>query len=170
MLAHWIGAAVGDATFFATSFHLYSRHEARAGEIVKYFPDATWYDYGSTSPMFATDFEAFDAMLATWFEVEARLRTSPETADAAIDRFPDPLYRQFLAMLQLYNGIKLGWEDRQIASYSARLPENDLTAAAYEYVSRQRPSAISTIDNHPTIRQWLTTCLQRSKTADLESA
>lgn len=158
MLAHWIGAEVGDATFLASSFHLYTHHEARAGDMVKSFPDTTWYDYGATAPKFATEFEKFDDMLERWFAIESRLRAVPEACDAEISRFPDPLYRQFLAMLQLYNGMKRKWNDHQVAQCLMQLPENDLTAAAYEYISRQRPSVMPRIDAHPTIHRWLAAC------------
>src|SRR5438477_240992 len=45
MLAHWLGATVGPATYLATSFHLYEIHVADAEQIVSRFHGVTAYDY-----------------------------------------------------------------------------------------------------------------------------
>ncbi len=155
MLACRVGAEVGDVTYLATSFHVYAHHEERAREIATAFPGKTWYDMGQAGPYFTTAWEDFDAMLDTWFAIEARLRTTPEDADDDVARFPDPLFGQFLALLQLYNGLKCGWDDTRVASYLSRLPENDLTASAYEFLSRTHPAALAVATGHSTIRKWL---------------
>lgn len=164
MLAHWIGVEVGDVTFFAGSFHVYMRHHDRAMTIVRAFPGRTWYEAGNPAPRFATSMDRFDRMLERWFTIESTLRIAPHSADHAIAHFPDPLFRQFLTMLQLYNGLLNGWEGTRLAHYLAAMPENDLTAAAYEYLARARPEVIEG-SVHPAIHSWLTTYSRSRKTA-----
>lgn len=162
VLAHWAGVSVGDTTFFAGSFHVYERHHGRAEAIVQAFPNTTWYEMGSASPHFMTTPNNFDKMLKKWFAIESMVRVTPRRANDKISRFPDPLFRQFLALLQIYNGLLQGWDDICLADYLSQLPENDLTAAASEYLNRKRPAILHYTTGHPTIKYWLSTQQQKS--------
>lgn len=139
LMAHWTGVAVGDVTYLASSYHLYEdRHAKRARRIVDDFPGVTCYEVGLSSPRFATPWEAFDEVLERWFELESRMRAAPESVDADVAGFPDPLFGHFLALVQLYRGLSAGWSDAELDARLAALPATDLTAAAYEYVLRQK--------------------------------
>ena len=76
-MAFWIGGKVGDATFFATSYHIYSRHYSRARNIVSWFHGLTPYEFDIASPRFATAWADFPAAMADWFEIEERILSRP---------------------------------------------------------------------------------------------
>lgn len=159
MLAYWTGVSVGTATFFISSLHLYSRHERRAPEIVQRFPDVTCYEAGIHSVSFGTQFSDFDKALDDWFALEALIRKHPEHARTAVEAYPDPLFRHFLALLRIYVGAR-SWPSDVVNSELAALPETDLTLAAYEYFSRDTRFAVAPdAAKHPRlVRYWDVFC------------
>ena len=154
LMATWLNVDVGEITFFASSFHLYEQHKQRARAIVEQFPGITCYEYGIGSPRFQTKWDDFDELLRQWFILESGVQTSPESLDDAVFGFPDPLLRNFLLLIQLYHGAKLGWPIERIDERLAALPEVDLTLAAYEFFHRKQPLLPEKIP-HPAIsRYW----------------
>lgn len=138
LMAYWLGVAVGDMTFFVSSFHLYLRHERRAQLILNHFPKTTCYESGVTAMPFQTSWVDFDRVVHEWFSIESDARIAPDRLDARISTLPDPLLRHFLQLIQLYNGAKVGWDLAELDARLAELPETDLTAAAYEHFHRDR--------------------------------
>jgi thymidylate synthase len=154
LMATWLNVNAGEITFFASSFHLYEYHEQRAHTIVEQFPGITCYEYGIDSPRFQTTWDDFDELLRQWFILESGVQTSPESLDDAVLGFPDPLLRNFLLLIQLYHGARLGWSIEHIDERLAALPEADLTLAAYEFFHRKQPLLPEKIP-HPAIsRYW----------------
>lgn len=96
-VAHWVGAAPGKAHYFIGSLHLYERHFHRAARILEQ-STATRPVEGPRSAI-TTAFEDFDEMLSSWFGLEAAIRSGVNVADE-VNAFPDPLFRDFLRMLQ----------------------------------------------------------------------
>src|SRR5260370_19833910 len=107
LMATWLNVDVGEITFFASSFHLYERHEQRARAIVEQFPGITCSNYAIHSPPFQTKWDDFDELLRQWFILESGMQTSPESFDDAVLGFPDPLLRHFLLLIQVYHGARL---------------------------------------------------------------
>jgi thymidylate synthase len=154
LMANWLHVGVGELTFFASSFHLYEHHKQRAHAIVEQFPGVTCYDYGIDAPRFQTEWDDFDELLRQWFALEARIRISPEALDDAILRFSDPLLRQFLFLIQLYNGAQRGWPIEHIDERLAMLSETDLTVAAYEFFHRKQPLSFEKILQPAIAHYW----------------
>ncbi|HEU5383927.1 MAG TPA: thymidylate synthase [Ktedonobacteraceae bacterium] len=154
LMATWLNVDVGEATFLASSFHLYERHRQRAQSIIEQFPGTTCYDYGIYSPRFQTRWEDFGELLRYWFSLESGVRFSPDSLDDAVLGFPDPLLRHFLILIQLYHGARIGWSIEYIDERLALLPEADLTIAAYEFFHRKQLLLPDNIP-HPAIsRYW----------------
>ncbi len=157
LMAGWLGAAIGEMTFFTSSLHLYERHEQRARAIVDKFPGVTCYEGGLESPRLQTPWDDFEEVVQTWFQLEARSRVDPAGIDRDVVAFPDPLLRDLLAMAQLHNGERCGWSINHIDERLAALPETDLTLAAYEYFHRRRPLTTGEI-RQPAIARFLKRC------------
>jgi thymidylate synthase len=155
MLAYWTGVSVGTATFFISSLHLYSRHEPRAPEMVRRFPNVTCYETGIRSVPFGTRLPDFDQALRDWFALEGLVREDPDRARAAVEVYPDSLLRHFLALLRIYAGART-WPRDVLSAELAALPETDLTLAAYEYFSRDARFAVAPDSaKHPRLaRYW----------------
>jgi thymidylate synthase len=145
MMAYWIGALPGEATFFASSFHLYDRHYERARQIVSSFDGICLYDFDIESPPFHTPWDDFDEALRQWFAMEAQIRESAEGPGLAPSALGDPLLDGALGLLKLYNGSLQGWDIARIRQELAELPETDLTAAAYEFFGRRSPELLEQI-------------------------
>lgn len=156
MLAHWIGAEVGDATYFATSYHLYQEHYLRAERIVRAFYGLAPYDFGIPSPRFGTSWDDFPEAVSAWFSAEETVRQNPdaELPDSAATR--DALLHSMLRLLRLKWGSAV-WSLEKISKELAALPENDFTAAAYEQLGRQYPSLLESVP-HPRIAQFFSAC------------
>jgi len=153
MMAFWIGAEVGDTTYLATSFHLYDRHEERARKIVRTFNGVSCYDYGLTAPPFRTTFDQLDQALKVWFALEAQVRDNPEH-EIELQRLQDPLLAVSIEIIRIHHGWRQGWSVERLSAELARLPNCDLTAAAYELYLRRYPALIESIPDTP-IRQFL---------------
>lgn len=154
VMATWLGVAVGEMTFFASSLHLYERHRRRARSIIDRFPGITCYEDGLDSPRFQTSWDDFETLVQTWFQLEARSRVDPASIDHDVAAFSDPLLGHFLAMVQLYNGERSGWPIEYMDERLAVFPETDLTTAAYEFFHRRRPLPTSVI-RQPAIARYL---------------
>ena len=138
LMSGWLGLAVGEQTFFISSLHLYKHHYDRADYIIEKFPGVTCYEYGAKILSPTVGSQEFDKILEYWFEVESKLRKDPDSADAAITNFPDPLFGVFLKMLRLKNLDLRGCSESEQQECLATLPsETDLSTAAYEFFYRQ---------------------------------
>lgn len=149
-MAFWIGAPVGEATYFASSFHVYRCHYQKAAKVVAHFAEFTCYDFGVSPASFQTPWEAFDAVLDAWFTLEEEIRRAPEAPISEARALLDPLMNGSLQILRLYHGAQRGWDTDRLRDELAALPETDLTAAAYEYFGRKRPEILKAIP-HPSI-------------------
>lgn len=136
LMALWSTVDVGDATYFATSFHLYGRHYDRGRNIIRDFVGRTCYDWGLESPRATTLFDDFDSILNEWFDLEACIRLAPDSVRDEVLAFPDPLFRHFLMILRLAHGVRLGWSISRAMDELSLIGESDLTAAAYEFLTR----------------------------------
>jgi hypothetical protein len=154
LMALWLDVEVGEATFFASSYHLYDRHAERAVEIIEHFPGITCYDIGLSSPRPQVPLSELDVILSDWFALEERSRTRPDSIDDAVLSFPDPLFRLFLQAIRVYNGSRCGWSEEYTLEQLSMLPETDVAAAAYEYFLRRRRSERVTILQPVIARYW----------------
>jgi thymidylate synthase len=154
MMAFWIGAATGDATYLATSFHLYAHHDMRASKIVDHFTGVTCYEFGLTAPSFSTPFDQLDQVLATWFALESEVRNNPDRELEGV-RLGDQLLATALELMRIHHGARRGWSEGRLAEGLAQLPSCDLKAAAYEFYGRQHPSLLEAIPD-PQIARFLT--------------
>lgn len=136
MLSFWLNSTVGDATYFASSFHVYDYHYNKAARIIKGFRGLTCYDFGVQSPPFQTAWNDVGKTLDQFFRAEGALRLEPGRTVAGI---PDPLLDGSLRMLGLYNGARAGWDEARICDELHAMPETDYTAAAYEFFARAHP-------------------------------
>jgi thymidylate synthase len=166
MMAFWTGAHIGRATYFASSFHIYERHYEMAKKVVGGYRGRTCYDFGIKPARFCTPWEQFNQALDAWFEAEAKARRSPD--DPVEQRgLSDPFLYQSVQLLRLYQGMKAGWDAPRLASELAKLPETDLTAAAYEFFARAHPNALKLPPSQPAISRFLSDYVQNT---DLETA
>jgi hypothetical protein len=156
MMALWIGADVGEVTFFATSYHVYSHHYGRARDIVSRFYGLTPYDFGIASPRFVTLWSDFSAAMADWFEIEEQLRVDPNPLPREGLATRDPLMASALRLLRLKWGAKL-WTKERLAAELAGLPEDDFAAAAYEFFGREWPELLTSI-SQPNIAAFFRAC------------
>lgn len=154
LMARWVGLPTGDLTFFASSLHLYQRHYTAADKALAAFRGVTCYDHGVEPAALTTGWESFDSAVSAWFETEARVRASPNAALNAGDLWDDPFLRTSLLLLRADLGARGGWSDERLARELAEFPENDLTAAGYEYFGRSRPAILKDIP-HAGIASFL---------------
>ncbi|WP_461190429.1 thymidylate synthase [Arthrobacter sp. Z4-13] len=129
MMAHWVGASVGEATYFVSSLHLYQRHFGRAGQILSQAHRSSPYRDVSTVQRFNTPFDELSTRLSEWFALEARMRTGTINV-ADITKFQDPLLRDFLAMLNAY------WTFRRGAQVEARALLDSVQDPALAFAGR----------------------------------
>jgi thymidylate synthase len=154
MMALWTGTEVGDATYLATSFHLYAHHEDRGRRIIESFKGVTCYDFGLSTPTFSTPFNEIDTVLSEWFVQEAQVRANPNRAIKPEQHFSDSFLSVALHLMRLHQGLKQGWSPARLTAELAQLPSCDLTAAAYELYSRQFPTMLETIPD-PQIASFM---------------
>jgi thymidylate synthase len=147
LMASWLGVEVGEATYFASSFHLYNYHYQMAQKAAAAFRSIYCYDHGIAAPKFSTPWQEFGKAMATWFELEAEIRKSPDKAPRTEDYIGDELLRGLLDMVYLYNGAASGWVVGRIADELSKMPPTDLTVAAYEYFARKHSEILERIPN-----------------------
>jgi thymidylate synthase len=152
MMAFWIGAKIGDATYLGTSFHLYAHHDVRARKIVDHFTGVTCYEFGLAAPAFSTPFDQIDQVLATWFALESEVRNNPDREVEGERRLGDQLLSAALELTRLHHGASSGWSEGRIAEGLAQLPSCDLKAAAYEFYGRQYPIVLDAIPDQQIAR------------------
>jgi thymidylate synthase len=147
MMAYWTQAAVGEATYLASSFHIYARHYEMAKKATAAFRGISCYDFELRAPEFRTRLENLDAALVQWFSLESQARQSPDVALNPSDHFDDPFLSVTLSLIRIYHGAKSGWNGGRIRDELADLPGCDLTTAAYEYFGRKHPEVVADIPN-----------------------
>lgn len=163
MMAVWVGASVGEATFFATSYHLYDRHYERARAVADRFYGVSPYDFGVTPPPFRTSWNLFPAALAHWFAAEEGLRDDPDAPLLEGLALNDPFLLSTLRLLRLKWGAA-AWSPDRLRSELGALPQDDFTAAAYEQLGRTRGDLLVEIPQ-PGIHAFNIAC-RTSSTAD----
>lgn len=156
MMAFWTNAEVGEATFFATSYHIYSRHYGRARDIVGRFYGLSPYDFGISSSRFSTSWENFSAAMINWFELEEQLRDDPDSVPDEGLATRDPLLASTLQLLRLKWGSER-WTERRLMDELSALPEDDFATAAYEYFGRSQPKLLTNI-RQPKIAAFFQAC------------
>jgi thymidylate synthase len=106
MVAAWLGASVGQVTYFIGSLHVYGRHFERTNQILSARPGPDVYPSPAT-PAFGTAFEDLDAELARWFDMAEQLTANPQD-QSGIGSIADPLLRDFIWMLAADAAAKAG--------------------------------------------------------------
>lgn len=132
MLAHWLGVAVGSATYFIGSLHLYERHFSRVAPLLSATSAPRAYDLEPARTRFATSLADLDTALERWFDLEARCR-SGSAIGGEVNRLEDPLLRDFLHMVDGY------WQHRRnpaTAPTFSQVVDSGLRTAAREHVCR----------------------------------
>lgn len=172
MIAYWLKIEMGEITYFATSFHLYEKHYARAQQIVDNFPGATCYDFEIYSARFQTPIEEFDDAIKQWFAAEEAIRANPGAEIDASLAPKDPLLYNALQTIRLKWGIDSGWHLNRVKDELAKLPENDFAVAAYELLGRKEPALLKDIpqakiskffdrlQRPQTVSDWLPTTIK----------
>jgi thymidylate synthase len=145
MMAYWTDSQIGDASYLATSFHLYNRHEERARRMIEEFRGITCYDFGLFPPAFQTSFDDFDDVLAEWFALEEQARSNPDTQIDAERRLGDPLLAAALELVRVHNGVESGWSAERLGEELGQLRPSDLVASAYEFYGRKYRSIVDHI-------------------------
>lgn len=170
MMATWVGAEVGEATFFATSYHLYDRHFERARTVSDRFYGISPYDFGVAPPGFVTAWDAFPAALDHWFVAEEALRLDPDAPLLNGPALEDPFLHSTLRLLRLKWGAA-AWSADRLREELRSLPEDDFAAAAYEQLSRTRGDLLDVV-SQPGIHAFNVACrgASNSDTTRLKSA
>jgi thymidylate synthase len=161
MMAHWLGMNVGDATYLASSFHLYDRHRNRARKMIDSFNGVNCYDLGLSAPPFCTDFEDMQDAFEAFFVLEGQARQDPDKHIDDQRNLADPFLSVCLAILRIHHGMKAGWSTSRLSQEMASLPCCDLTAAAYEFYMREHPSLLESVQ-HAHLREFLEQYFGRS--------
>jgi thymidylate synthase len=144
MLAFWLGVAVGEMAFFASSFHVYSAHYEKAANVVRRFYGVTPYDFGISAPAFETEWVDFRSRIADWFDAEALVSRDPDSPLRDRPAMRDPLLASTLRLIRLKWGA-VRWSQQQLKTELSQLPEDDLATAAYEFFGRKWPEALHDI-------------------------
>lgn len=165
MMAYWVSAEVGEATFLATSYHIYDRHYQTARNVINSFYGISPYDFGISSPPFSTDWDHFRAATTDWFKAEGVISSDPDAPLADGPAMHDPLLASTLRVLRLKWGSSI-WSDDRLSCELAKLPEDDFTTAAYEFFGRKRPSLLANI-SQPRIAAFFSACSDAKSTTDL---
>jgi thymidylate synthase len=132
MLAHWLGVAVGPATYFIGSLHLYEHHFPRVAPLLSANPGPRAYDIEPARTRFGTPLADLDATLERWFDLEAQCR-SGSVIGGHVNELEDPLLSDFLHMVDGY------WQHRRNPAKPPmfeQVVDPGLRTAAREYVCR----------------------------------
>ena len=154
MMAYWVGAEIGDATYLSSSFHLYDHHQKRAQKMVHAFEGVNCYDFGLIAPAFRTSFDHLGQALQLWFALEAKVRDNPDCEIEAERRLADPLLAVSVEIIRIHHGVRRGWSLERLSEELGRLPSCDLAAAAFELYYRRYPKLIESI-SQPRIREFM---------------
>ena len=149
MMAFWVGAKVGEQTYLASSFHVYSRHYDLARKASEAFRAIYCYDHAITPARFSTPWPDFRQAVTTWFELENECRKSPDRVPNINDYVGDQFLKSSLEMLRLYHGAACGWTLSRIRDELTKMQTTDLTVAGYEYFSRKHPEILVDIPSQP---------------------
>jgi thymidylate synthase len=135
MMALWVGAEVGVATFFISSLHYYDDRIAQVDRTLGQFRGLTGYEDGWNAARFTTDWDELPGLLDEWFTLEARLAagTAP---DADIDDFPDPLLRSFLQAIRVKWAADTGADEASLRGMVDDLGISDVAFALREFLFR----------------------------------
>lgn len=144
MLAHWLGVAVGQQTWIASSFHVYERHWTRAGRIAESFHGLSPYDFGITRAEFRTPWDSFDPTLSAWFEAEAAMAADPDAPIPHGAAVADPFLGACLHALRVRCG-SVSWGEERLRAELSALPTTDVAAAVWEHFSRNEPDRLSAL-------------------------
>lgn len=165
LMAHWLGLEVGAAKYFATSFHLYDNHFARAKQISDEFHGLTPYDFGVGKVRFHTDWRDFSKTLNAWFSLEEAIRIHPERPLYSHGRTGDPLLDSGLVLVHVHWAHK-HWGVDRLAHELAALPAHDYVVAIYEQLGRTYPDLRRSIGQAP-IAEFFEACRNRNSSIDV---
>lgn len=98
VVAGLLGLEVGSLHFSTTSFHIYDRHWNKSRKIREGAYRVTGLD-PSPRFRFQSDFDAFDALLHSWFNIEKGIRHGDMMA-SEVEDFPEPMMQSWLRVLQ----------------------------------------------------------------------
>lgn len=120
VVAGLTGLKVGSLHFSTTSFHIYDRHWAKGDKIADaaLLPGNRWRDeVAKPSPRFDVDrsersLAHFDSLCEDWFRLEYDIRTGSPLVGGYIDRFPEPMLKSWLVVLDWW------WNGRHSALQS----------------------------------------------------
>lgn len=135
MMANWLGVEVGTQTYFIGSLHLYERHLMRARKLLANTAAEGCYTKKPNRNNYRGEFDTLGSNLDVWFDIEKDLRSMPDTK-GRIDSFPEPLFKDYLYMLQAYWVNKRGASLSETKRYLSFLSGTDLEIAALEYFER----------------------------------
>lgn len=138
MLAYWVNAEVGQADYLAMSFHLYSDHFDRGGQMVAGFHGLSPYDFGVERAAFATPWSGFQPKLDRWFALETEICARPDAPLGSFGQVGDPLLDSGLALVHVAQAHEL-WGGERLADELAKLPACDYVTALYEHYARTYP-------------------------------
>jgi len=96
MMAFWTQTEPGEATYYVSSLHLYSRHFRRAAIAAESNPRVSPHG----TPEFATSLDELSFQLRQWFEIERGYRSGDTGLD--VDAIGDPLLRDFARMIRIF--------------------------------------------------------------------
>lgn len=139
ILAYWLGVSMGKQSWLIGSLHLYQRHWQRADRIVA---DASKrpgiYSKVIHQPAFNTPKNEFPNLLARWFELEARIRSSPEdVTERDILAISDPLFRAFLLLIRAHWLAANGAPIEQSLGSMSSISGTDIALAGEEFLRRK---------------------------------
>lgn len=156
MMAFWTGAEIGESTYFATSYHLYSRHFTRAQEVVDRFYGITPYAFDIFPPRFSTAWAEFSGAMSSWFDSERQVRTDPDSEPTPTEGGPDLFLASSIRLLRMKWGAAR-WTTSRLKQKLNALPEDDFAVAAYEFFGRERPEVLDGI-SQPRIARFFEAC------------
>lgn len=138
VVAGLLGLQVGSLHFSTTSFHLYDHHWTKAHKIVEAWQHGPVPAPVADSPrfdasVFGRDLESFDDLMSHWFQLEYDIRTGSPLVDGYVERFPEPMLRGWLRVLQW-------WWGKGDTSYLAELKGTALEAATRYSVQPKHPT------------------------------
>lgn len=148
MLAYWVSAEVGQADYLAMSFHLYSDHFDRGGQMVAGFHGLSPYDFGVGRAAFATSWDEFQSKLDRWFALETEISSRPDAPLGSFGQVDDPLLDSGLTLLHVAQAHML-WGEGRLADELAQLPACDYVTALYEQYARIYPGLRQTVQQRP---------------------
>ncbi|RDB60551.1 hypothetical protein C1878_13960 [Gordonibacter sp. 28C] len=135
IMSYWLAIPVGNLTFFISSLHLYSEHYSRAHAIVDNAPMKNLYDLNLKRAEFRTSVDDFDDTVAYWFDLEEKIRLSIDCSKE-IESFPDPLFKSFLQMLEMYWIRSRTENDIELKKCIGKITGSDSEVVVKEYFSR----------------------------------